>query len=101
MACDGAGNKVDGSEPYRFGAGGKEPSSFTWFESYTDAMMELDSREEQIRFVMGLIGYGAYGVDPMFTEPSLKPLFKIVKPFMDTNKKRVSGGKKGGSSKAD
>ena len=93
---DGMGNEFPGSEPIRFGAGDAHPKSFTWFESYTEAMLELESRDEQYRFVMGVIGYAAYGTSPDFTEPALRPLFAVIKPIIDSAAKRSEGGKKGG-----
>ena len=48
---DGAGNDLGGSEPFRFGAGDKQPQNFTWYESFTEAMLELPTRDEQVRFV--------------------------------------------------
>lgn len=94
--CDGAGNVFPGEAPLRFGSAGAEPKGFTWFESFTEAMLDLESREEQVSFVMGIVGYGAYGIDPLFTEPTLKPLFRVIKPIIDTNNKRKNGGSKGG-----
>ena len=91
---DGAGNALEGNEPYEFGLG--EPSNFTWYQSFTEAMLALPTRDEQIRFVFGLIGYGAFGIDPLFTEPTLKPMFRLVQPIIDTNIKKINGGKKGG-----
>ena len=46
--------------------------------------------------MFGLIGYGAFGIDPLFTEPTLKPMFRLVQPIIDTNRKKINGGKKGG-----
>ena len=79
---DGAGNDLGGSEPFRFGAGDKQPQNFTWYE--------------QVRFVFGLIGYGAFDVDPMFATPSLRMAFRLVRPIIDTNRKKINGGRKGG-----
>lgn len=93
---DGAGNDLGGSEPFRFGAGDKQPQNFTWYESFTEAMLELPTRDEQVRFVFGLIGYGAFDVDPMFTTPSLRMAFRLVRPIIDTNRKKINGGRKGG-----
>lgn len=93
---DGAGNDLDGDKPFRFGADGAEPGNFTWYQSFTEAMLALPTRDEQIRFVFGLIGYGAFGIDPLFTEPTLKPMFRLVQPIIDTNIKKINSGKKGG-----
>ena len=58
-----------GSDERFKAAGGSEPCNFTWFESYTKAMLKLPTRELQEEFVFGVIAYGSFGTEPLFDYP--------------------------------
>ncbi len=71
-----------------------EPRNFTWFASYTKAM-EMLPESERARFVIGVIGYGAYGNEPFFEYP-LNAIFETIRPYIDKNVRLSQAGKKGG-----
>lgn len=83
-----------GGEPFNAGAG-KEAAGFMWHPSYTETLKRIKDRDQQTEFLFGVIGYGAYGNLPAFKYP-LDALFEAVKPNIDTSKKKIEGGKKGG-----
>lgn len=87
-------------EPFKGGAGGMEPDGFTWHPSYTETLIRIQNREQQVDFLFGVIGYGAYGTYPDFRFP-LDAMFEAIKPNIDSSKKRIQGGKKGGRSKRE
>lgn len=83
-----------GSDERFSAAAGSEPCNFTWFESYTKAMLKLPTRELQAEFVFGVIAYGSFGTEPFFDYP-LDIVFEGIRPNIDLSKKRSSAGKKG------
>lgn len=85
-----------GSDERFSAAAGREPCNFTWFESYTKAMLKLPTRELQAEFAFGVIAYGSFGTEPFFDYP-LDIVFETVRPNLDKSRKRSAAGKKGGT----
>lgn len=83
-----------GSDERFSAAAGSELCNFTWFESYTKAMLKLPTRELQEKFALGVIGYGSLGTEPFFDYP-LDIVFETIRPNVDSSRKRSQMGKKG------
>ena len=85
-----------GSDERFKAAGGSELCNFTWFESYTKAILKLPTRELQAEFVFGVIAYGSFGTEPLFDYP-LDMVFETIRPNLDKSRKRSAAGRKGGA----
>lgn len=73
--------------------------SFVFYRSFAEAMEDLPP-EDFKELTMALTGYALDGVEPEL--PSyLRPLFVLMRPNIEANKKKRSSGKLGGRPKTD
>lgn len=68
---------------------------FTFYRSYYEAVRKLSDRMAQ-RVLMAIIGYGLDGVEPEGLGGVEEAIFTLVKPTLDSGRKKAAAGKKGG-----
>ena len=73
----------------------EERSTFQFFRSFYDAAKNIPDKEMQADFLMAICEYALNGNEP---EGSgiISALFALVKPNLDTSRKRAQAGRKGG-----
>lgn len=74
----------------------EERCQFTFYRSYYEALMELPE-QERYGVLYAIIAYGLDGTAPSGLTPVQKAVFILVKPTLDTGRKKASNGKQGGS----
>lgn len=74
-----------------------EPMAFTLYDSFFKAVNKMPP-EDQVRFVMKVLRYGAYNDAPGFEYP-FNAAFELVKPSIEQSRDRIADGKKGGRPK--
>lgn len=57
---------------------------FVILPSYYDAISELP-KEKQDEFLGALVRYGVAGIEPEFSDPTLRMLFKLARPNLDSS----------------
>ena len=67
---------------------------FTFYRSYYEAIKELP-KKEQLDVLMSIIAYALDGTMPELSRTS-KAVFLLVKPTLDTGRKKASSGRRGG-----
>lgn len=73
--------------------------SFVFYRSFAEAMEDLPP-EDFKELTMALTGYALDGVEPELPN-YLRPLFVLMRPNIEANKKKRSSGKLGGRPKTD
>ena len=71
-------------------------NQFTFYRSYFDAIQEL-SREEQAAIILAVCAYALYETEPKGLQPAASMAFKLIRPTLDSGRKKAESGKKGGS----
>ena len=69
---------------------------FTFYRSYYDAIQELP-RDEQAAIVLAVCAYAIYEIEPQELSPAASMAFKLIRPTLDSARKKAESGKKGGS----
>lgn len=69
---------------------------FTFYRSYYDAIQELP-QEEQASIVLAVCAYAIYEREPQGLSPAASMAFKLIRPTLDSGRKKAESGKKGGS----
>ena len=69
---------------------------FTFYRSYYDAIQELP-KEEQALIVLAVCAYAIYEAEPQGLTPAASMAFKLIRPTLDSGRKKAESGKKGGS----
>lgn len=69
--------------------------NFTWFQSYTEALLALESEGLQLEFALAVARYGTYGTEPEFESNILKAVFAGVRPNIENSRRDSKNGKKG------
>ena len=69
---------------------------FTFYRSYYDAIQELP-KEEQASIVLAVCAYAIYETEPQGLTPAASMAFKLIRPTLDSGRKKAENGKKGGS----
>lgn len=69
---------------------------FTFYRSYYDAIQELP-KEEQASIVLAVCAYAIYETEPQGLTPAASMAFKLIRPTLDSGRKKAESGKKGGS----
>lgn len=72
-----------------------ERGQFTFYRSYWVAVQSLP-KKDQLAFFKALCGYALDGAEPPLTGPALSA-FSLVKPVLDTAKRKAESGRVGGS----
>lgn len=73
---------------------GEGRGQFTFYRSYYEAICELP-KKEQLDVLMSIIAYALDGTMPELSRTS-KAVFLLVKPTLDTGRKKASSGRRGG-----
>lgn len=69
---------------------------FTFYRSYYDAIQEIP-KEEQAAIVLAVCAYAIYEEEPQGLSPAASMAFKLIRPTLDSGRKKAESGKKGGS----
>lgn len=69
---------------------------FTFYRSYYDAIQELP-KEEQASIILAVCAYAIYETEPLGLTPAASMAFKLIRPTLDSGRKKAESGKKGGS----
>lgn len=72
-------------------------NQFTFYRSYYDSLVELPD-EEQAQTLLAIIRYAIYGTLPEKLSISGKIAFNLVKPTLDSSRKKAAAGRTGGCS---
>lgn len=78
-----------------------ETLNFTWFPSYTEALLSLDSEDLQLEFVLAVAMYGTYGTEPKFESNILKAVFAGVRPNIENSRIASENGKRGAAKRKE
>lgn len=73
--------------------------AFSFFQSYYDASLDLESEDEQDRFYGSIVRYAFTGIEPDFDLPQLRMAWKLVKPNVDKSIMNALNGASGGKQK--
>lgn len=76
----------------------EERSTFQFFRSFYDAARKIPDKEMQADFLMAICEYALNGNPPEETG-IIGALFELVKPNLDTSRKRAQAGRVGGEAK--
>ena len=72
-------------------------NQFTFYRSYYDSLVELPD-EEQAQTLLAIIRYAIYGTLPEKLSVAGKIAFNLVKPTLDSSRKKAAAGRTGGCS---
>lgn len=72
-------------------------NQFTFYRSYYDSLVELPD-EEQAQTLLAIIRYAIYGTLPEKLSVAGKIAFNLVKPTLDSSRKKAAAGRSGGAS---
>ena len=70
-------------------------NQFTFYRSYYEALDELPD-EEKAETLLAVIRYAIYGTAPEMLPVSGKIAFNLIKPTLDSARKKAAAGKQGG-----
>lgn len=71
---------------------------FTFYNSFYQAIQNLESKEDQADFYNAICNYALNGVEPNFTG-MLKMAWELIRPNLESSRKKAEAGKKGGQNK--
>ena len=71
-------------------------NQFTFYRSYFDAIQELP-KGEQADIILAVCGYAIYETEPQGLSPAASMAFKLIRPTLDSGRKKAESGAKGGS----
>ena len=75
---------------------GNEPrNQFTFYKSYYDAICDLPKRD-QSALILALCAYAIYEEEPKGLSCGASTAFKLIKPTLDSSRRKASGGARGG-----
>lgn len=74
-------------------------NQFTFYRSYYESLVELPE-EEQAQTLLAVIRYAIYGSLPQKLPVSGKVAFNLIKPTLDSARKKAAAGKAGGASES-
>lgn len=73
-----------------------ERTQFTFYKSYWDAIEELPAKA-QLPILKAIIKYALFGEEPAAMSSVCRAVFLLVKPTLDSSRKKAANGKQGGS----
>lgn len=76
---------------------GKPRNQFTFYKSYYDAIQEL-SKKDQSALILAVCAYAIYETLPKGLSSAASTAFKLIKPTLDSGRKKAESGALGGSS---
>ncbi len=71
-------------------------NQFTFYRSYYDAVQELP-KEERADIILAVCGYAIYETEPTGLSPAASMAFKLIRPTLDSGRRKAESGAKGGS----
>lgn len=71
-------------------------NQFTFYRSYFDAIQEL-SKKDQSAIILAVCAYAIYEIEPEGLSPTASTAFKLIRPTLDSGRKKAASGKQGGS----
>jgi len=71
-------------------------NQFTFYRSYYDAIQELCKRD-QAAIILAVCNYAIYEVEPTGLSPAASTAFKLIRPTLDSGRRKAASGKQGGS----
>lgn len=74
----------------------EERKQFTFFISYWQAIEELPEKD-QLPILKAIIKYALFGEEPTALHGVRRAVFLLVKPTLDSSRKKAASGKQGGS----
>lgn len=74
----------------------EERKQFTFFVSYWQAIEELPEKD-QLPILKAIIKYALFGEEPTALRGVRRAVFLLVKPTLDSSRKKSASGKQGGS----
>lgn len=74
----------------------EERKQFTFFISYWQAIEELPEKD-QLPILKAIIKYALFGEEPTALRGVRRAVFLLVKPTLDSSRKKAASGKQGGS----
>ena len=77
---------------------GKPRNQFTFYRSYYDAIQEL-SKKDQSALILAVCAYAIYETLPKGLSNAASTAFKLIKPTLDSGRKKAESGSLGGASK--
>ena len=72
------------------------PERMTFFRSFWEAEKRMRSQRDRLSFLEGILSYALDGMLPEMT-PAASSTFILVKPVLDSSRKKARSGKLGGS----
>lgn len=72
-----------------------ERGQFTFYKSYWDAIEELPAKS-QLPILKAIIRYALFGEEPVSLSSVCRAVFLLVKPTLDSSRKKAANGKQGG-----
>ena len=77
---------------------GKPRNQFTFYKSYYDAIQEL-SKKDQSALILAVCAYAIYETLPKGLSCAASTAFKLIKPTLDSGRRKAESGSIGGASK--
>lgn len=74
----------------------KPRNQFTFYKSYYDAIQELPKRD-QSALILAICAYAIYETQPKGLSIAASTAFKLIKPTLDSGRKKAESGSLGGS----
>lgn len=74
----------------------KPRNQFTFYKSYYDAIQELPKRD-QSALILAICAYAIYETPPKGLSIAASTAFKLIKPTLDSGRKKAESGSLGGS----
>lgn len=71
-------------------------NQFTFYRSYFDAIQELP-KEERADIILAVCDYAIYETEPTGLSPAASMAFKLIRPTLDSGRRKAESGAKGGS----
>ncbi len=74
---------------------GEPRNQFTFYRSYYDAIAELP-KKEQSAIILAVCEYALYEREPEKLSPVAKTCFSLIRPTLDSGRRKAASGKQGG-----
>lgn len=79
---------------------GEARKQFTFYRSYYDAILELP-KKDQSDIILAVCAYAIYEELPTGLSPAASTAFKLIKPTLDSGRRKAASGALGGASKSE
>lgn len=81
----------------------EEREQFTFYASFAKAIRRIKKAADRAAAYDAIVNYALYEIEPDMEKlpDSAASLFEVIKPFLDTSRRKAENGKKGGKAKAD